>query len=215
MPFVGGDATHAIQEAALDLKEYASGANDTIAIRVCSKEPMPVALSTATASPFIILEYLEHYGFSRDRILFLRSEECLMTNPSVALTEFWALPQGAAPPPSVETIRSSGVRFEVVRTGDTIKNARSYHAALKVFVAKLCAKSDVAGVVVGSYYKHPSRTLEKNLLVAKMMLERSGVPADQFYIRTSPNSGVHEHNESEPNYPNLFIIEMARDSPLK
>jgi len=57
-PFAGGDALHAIQEAALDLKEHASGAEDRVAVRVCSREKMPIALLTATASPFVLQEFL-------------------------------------------------------------------------------------------------------------------------------------------------------------
>src|SRR5438067_273686 len=103
--FTGGDFLHVIEEAALDLKEYASEPGDMAAVRVCSKEPLPLALTIATASPFIMVEYLEHYGLSRERILFLRAEDCSGNNPEIAVTEFWAIPKGATPPTSVESIK--------------------------------------------------------------------------------------------------------------
>jgi hypothetical protein len=211
-PFAGGDFLHVIQEAALDLKEYASEPGDTVAVRVCSKEPMPVALSTATANPFIMLEYLEHYGFSRERILFLRAEDCLGNNSAIAVTEFWAIPKGAAPPPSVESIKSSQARLEVVRTEDTIKSLKSYRAALRQLIAKLRAKPEAAGVVVGSYNENPSPTLDKNLRVARRVWEQSGLSGDRYFVRLIPPSGLRsdDPSEREPKYPDLFVVEVAK-----
>src|SRR6185369_14427076 len=49
-----------------------------IAVRVCSKEPIPFALATAGADPFHIAELLTGgYGYTADRVIFLRSENCL------------------------------------------------------------------------------------------------------------------------------------------
>ncbi len=209
-PFAGGDVMHVIQEAALDLKEHASGAGDMAAIRLCSKEPMPVALSTAAASPFIMLEYLEHHGFSRERVLLLRSEECLGANPAIAITEFWAIPKGATPPPSVESISSSQARLEVVRTEDMIKNAKGYRAALHQLIAKLRAKPEAAGVIVGAYYETPSPALEQNLRKAQRMLERNGLSAERFYVRVKPLLGERPDDEPQPKYPSLFVVEVAK-----
>src|SRR5688572_12483437 len=104
-PFVGGDALHAIQEVALDFKAHATDPGDRVAVRVCSKNKMRRALLQATASPFVLQEYLEHYGFNARRILFLRSEDCRAAgDPSIVVTEFWVIPNGAAPPASVESI---------------------------------------------------------------------------------------------------------------
>jgi hypothetical protein len=211
-PFAGGDIVHVIQEAALDLREYASGADDMVAIRVCSKEPLPVALSISAASPFIILEYLEHYGFSRERVLLMRSESCLGENQTIAVTEFWAIPKGAAPPPSVESIKSSQARLEVVRTEDTIKSANGYRAALRQFIAKLRAKPEATGLVVGSYNENPNPTLEKNLGVARRVLEQSGLSEDRYFVRLTPPTSVRsdEPAKSEPKYPNLFVVKVAK-----
>jgi len=209
-PFAGGDVIHVIQEAALDLKEYASGADDMVAVRVCSKEPLPVALSIAAASPFIMLEYLEHYGFSRERVLLLRSESCLGDNSAIAMTEFWAIPKGAVPPPSVESIKSSQAQLEVVRTEDTIKSAKGYGAALQKLIAKLRAKPESTGVVVGSYYEKPSLALERSLRKAQRALEQNGLSADRFYVRATPLLGERADNDPEPKYPSLFVVEVAK-----
>ena len=49
--FTGGDFLHVIEEAAIDIKEYAGEPGGAAAVRVCTKEPLPVALTTATANP--------------------------------------------------------------------------------------------------------------------------------------------------------------------
>jgi hypothetical protein len=216
--FIGGDVLHVIQEAALDLKEYAGGSGDIAAIRVCSKEALPVALTTATASPFIMLQYLEHYGFSRERILFLRAEDCLDNNPAIAATEFWAVPKGAAPPPSVESIKSSQAGLEIVRTGDTIKSGNDYQVALRQLIARLRAKPEAVGVVVGSYNEKPGPLLQENLNGARRALERSKLSADRYFVcLTAPSGRSEDPSELEPEYPDLFIVEVsnARDSVLR
>jgi len=64
---------------------------------------MPLALSIAAMNPFIVARALNQgYNFSLERILFLRSEDCLGSDPAVAATELWAVPKGAALPPFVE-----------------------------------------------------------------------------------------------------------------
>jgi hypothetical protein len=211
-PFAGGDVMHVIQEAALDLKEYANGSGDMVAIRLCSKEPMPVALSTAAASPFIMLEYLDHYGFSRERILLLRSEDCLGDNPAIAVTEFWAIPKGAGRPQSVESIKSNQARLEVVRTEDTIKSAKGYRVSLRQLIAKLRVKPEAVGVVVGSYNENPSPTLKKNLHVARRVLEQSRLSGGRYFVRLTPPSGMRsdDPSEPEPKYPSLFVVEVAK-----
>src|SRR5438105_4472484 len=97
-----GDFIAVAQEAALDLKSHASGPDDMVAIRICSRSPMPLALSKSGISPFYMLPYLEHYGFTPDRISFLRSEDCLNDDHTITATEFWAVPKGATPPSSSE-----------------------------------------------------------------------------------------------------------------
>jgi hypothetical protein len=176
-----------------------------------------VALSTAAASPFVLLEYLEHYGFSREHILLLRSEDCLGANPAIAVTEFWAIPKGATPPPSVESTRSNEARLEVVRTEDTIKSGKTYRAALRQLIVKLRAKPEAVGVVVDSYYENPSPILEKNLHLARRVMEQSGLSAGRYFVRLMPRSGVRSDHPSEPEtkYPNLFVVEAPSGSTTR
>jgi|SRR5947209_3676528 len=211
-PFAGGDFLHVIQEAALDLKEYA-GAKDRVAIRVCSKEPMPVALVTATASPFIMLEYLEHYGFTQERILYLRSEDCLGNNPAIPITQFWAIPEGASAPSSVESIKSSQAKLDVIRTEDTIKDIADYRAALQEFILKLRSRPGAVGVVIGSYYNSPSFALQERLRESQILLKQNQLTSNRVFVRVAPLTGMRsdELSELEPDYPSLFLIEITKN----
>src|SRR5438876_234858 len=66
-----------------------------IAVRVCSKEPLPFALAIAGADAFHIAELLTGgYGYTAERVIFLRSEDCLSKYPSMTATEIWAIPEG-------------------------------------------------------------------------------------------------------------------------
>lgn len=95
--FSGGDVSHYTQEVALIFGDHKDDPNVLAAIRICSKDPLPLALNTAGANPFLIESYLtDFYDYSRERIIFLRSEDCLGSESAPAITESWLVPKGAA-----------------------------------------------------------------------------------------------------------------------
>lgn len=210
--FLGGDALHAIQEVALDLKAHASGAGDRVAVRVCSKEKLPVALLTATASPFVLREHLKAQGFEAQRILFLRSEDCLARDPSIAVTEFWVVPKGAEPPASVESIRADRAQMEVARAADTIASAKDYSAALRDLISNVSNRPEAVAVVIGSYYKRPSAVLISNVQRARRVLLSDQGQVSRVYVHTAPAGGIRDVNEREPKYPDLFVFTAEPDN---
>lgn len=120
------------------------------AVRICSREPMPLALSTAAMNPFTIARALNQgYNFPHEHILFLRSEDCLGTHAAVAATELWAVPNGAALPTFVESIKSSQARLETVGTKTLLaKGTRNYRSAIKELTAKVRAAPEATGMIV-------------------------------------------------------------------
>lgn len=216
-PFMGGNFADVMQEAAIDIKGHAGGPEDMAAIRICSKEPMPMALVIATASPFIMLEYLEHYDYSRDRILFLRSENCLGAKHGIAVTEFWAIPKGATPPASIEAIKASQVRLDVLRTRDTIKNDGDYNAALLKLSSKLQSNPRAIGVIVGFYYKSPSHLLKMNMRKVQRTLRYSKTQQGRYYshLQKLTGPGTEWPSSSKSKYPDIFIIEVSNDSKFR
>ena len=211
-PFAGGDVLHAIQEVALDFKAQASGAGDRVAVRVCSKEKLPLALLTAAGRPFVLREQLNAQGFESQRILFLRSEDCLAKDPSVVVTEFWVVPKGAEPPASVESIRADQVHVESVKASQQIQGATEYRAALQELLEKVSNRPEAAAVVVGSYYKRPGAVLGRNLQTARRILLAGQGQASRVYVSTAPAPGIHDGYEREPKFPDLFVFTTELDA---
>lgn len=81
----GGSGFDEITEANYELTRRIDTSNDLAVVRICSRESMPLALSIATMNPFTVARALNQgYNFSLERILFLRSEDCLGSDPAVA-----------------------------------------------------------------------------------------------------------------------------------
>lgn len=198
------------QELAIDLGGvYGKNPGDTVAIRLCSKEPLPVALSTSSAAYDYIISILEKsYGYTPDRVLFLRSEDCLGSDRSFAATEFWVIPKDVAPPSSMESVKFSQVQIKSLGMDGLIENARLYKATLQKLPTKLRANPEAVGVVVGYYYRQPSMTMKRNLDEARKALAQSGLPQDRYFVRAAPWTGEQavDPPDLEPKYPRVFII---------
>jgi len=196
------------QELAIDLGgSFAKESSDTIAIRFCSRESLPVALSTSAAAySYVITILQDSYGYTPERVLFLRSEACVGSHAGITATEFWAVPKGAALPGSIETTSAKSVRIDSM----TVKSRRGYQAALKKLQDKLLADSQAVGIVVGSYYKTPSPLMKQRLRVAKEILARSKLPRGRYFVRLVSWTGEYSPGSPEPEYPNLFVVDVAK-----
>jgi hypothetical protein len=189
----------------------AKKASNTVAIRFCSKESLPLALSTAAASPEYLISILtDSYGYTPERILFLRSEDCLAPEPSVTATEFWAIPQSATLPTSIESVKSSQVRVDSLGMEGLIGNVRSYKAALRKLPDKLRAKPEAVGIVLGYYYKQPSRVMKRRIREVQRTLKENGLSEDRYSVRLAPWTGEYGDDDPEPKYPSLFVVEVAK-----
>jgi hypothetical protein len=210
----GGDA---IMEANSDLMHFAGRPDDRVAVRVCSKGPMPLALSIAATDPFLVAKLLkEGYSYSPDRILFLRSEDCLGSDPKIAATELWAIPKGATLPASVESVRSNQVRLESIGVTENtpVRGARNYRAAVQELITKLRARPQAVGLVLGYYYRRPSLLMQRRLRKVRRLLEQSGLSQDRYFVRLAPWNGEYgtDPPDPEPRYASVSIIEVTRDS---
>src|SRR5207237_4861479 len=124
---------------------------------------------------FYMLPYLEHYGFTPDRISFLRSEDCLNDDHTITATEFWAVPKGATPPSSSESIKSCQAQSELVGLESPIKSESVFKATLRQFITKLQARPKAVGIVGGYYYRSPSRVIRQKLREPQICLEQNGI----------------------------------------
>jgi hypothetical protein len=207
--FYKGDFLHANNEAALDLRAWAGGPDDRIAVRICSKEPMPVAVAVASGRPFLLVSNLTNHGYSQERILFLRSDSCLGNDPAIAVTEFWAIPKGASLPPSTESIKSSQIKAESLMN-ERSKNNKSYTIALQKLITLLRAKPEASGVVVGYYNKSPSLVLKRKLQKARSFLKNSRLPGKRYFVRSLPWTGNVDPVDPEPDFPDVIVVEVKK-----
>jgi hypothetical protein len=209
--FYKGDFLHANNEAALDLKAWAGGPDDRVAVRICSKEPMPLALAVASGRPFLLVSNLVNHGYSQERIMFLRSDSCLHNDPAIAATEFWAIPKGASLPSSTESIKSSQVKAESLMNKESEKNNKTYMIALQNLVAVLSTTPEASGIVVGYYNKSPSPKLTRKLRKAQSFLKNSKIPSDRYFVRTLPWTGSSDPGDLEPDVPDVIVVRVRKD----
>lgn len=203
------------QELAIDLGGvYGKNPDDRVAVRLCSNEPLPVALSTSAAAYSYVISILQgSYGYTPERVLILRAKDCLGSDRTIAATEFWVIPKGAAVPTSVESVKFSQVRVESLGTQVLIKNRHTYKDALRKLPTMLRAKPEAVGVVVGYYYNQPSPAMKQRLGEARRVLKNSRLPQDRYSVRVAPWTGEHAENppDAEPNYPSVFVVQISRD----
>jgi hypothetical protein len=182
-----------------------------VAIRVCSKEPIPFALATAGANPFRIAELLsDSYGYSPEQVIFLRSENCLSSkNPSRSITEVWAVPQGAQLPPHDEALTSNQVRLTSLGKEQANRGVRDYKTALQKLIQDLRANPLAVGVIFGYFLERPSSALQRRLREVTRTLEQSGLPRERYLV--SPKAWDDEIStyppDSEPTYPSVFVVD--------
>jgi hypothetical protein len=200
------------QELAIDLGgEYGTHLDDTVVVRLCSKEPLPVALSTSAADYGYAISILQgSYLYTPERILLSRSEGCAGPNPSIAATEFWVIPKGAELPSSLESVEYSHLKMGSLGSRRTRENARGYKETLEELSARLRGSPGAVGVIVGYYYYHPSRLLKQRLGDTRKMLELCGLPEDRYFVRLAPWTGevAIAPRDPEPTYPSVFIVEI-------
>jgi hypothetical protein len=205
------------QELAIDLGGVAgTQPDDSVAIRFCSKESLPKALAFAASPPANVISILEGvYKYTPERILFLRSDDCISSNSAVAATEYWVIHKGGAIPPSIESVKSCQVNLGSLGYRGAI--ARDYRAALRDLPNKLKGNPARFGVVLGYYIKRPSRTLRQRLNEAKQFLEKSGLPQNRYIVSLKQWTGgyVADPPEPETKYPDIAVIEVTEKCERK
>jgi len=185
-----------------------------IAVRVCSKEPLPFALATAGADPFHMAELLTGgYGYTAERVIFLRSEDCLSARePSRPATEIWTIPEGASLPSHVEALKSNQTRLVSLGKRPANRGVRDYRTALQKLLQDLRANPNSFGVVFGYFLERPSPVLQRRLREVKRILEQSGLPSDRYLVRPMgwPDEVSTYPPDSEPQYPSVFVVEVVK-----
>lgn len=206
--FYKGDFLHANNEAAIDLRQIAGKPEDRVAVRICSREPMPLALAIASGRPFLLSSNLANYGYSQERILFLRSNKCDSFDTKIAITEFWAIPKGASLPSFVEVLSASQVQIKEYTATRRSAKTTTYAQQVVELADDLRSNPNTVGIAIGYYYKRPNGRLKQRLQNVAKSLKALGLPANRVYYRLLPWSGTIDSGDKEPEYPSLFSVSL-------
>ena len=208
----------AVMEDTLNFGQYRDQPDTIAVVRVCSKEPTPIAFSVASMNPLTVADWLENvYNFTPERILLLRSEDCQVHRRGAATTELWAIPQGATLPTHVDAIKPCQFPGEYIGVESNEPSPgegdRHYRRSMRELVAKLRANPRAVGVVLGYYLKRPRALMKQRLKEVELFLRRSGVPHDRFSVRVMPWIGGYSISppDPEPENPSMYVVEVTKD----
>jgi hypothetical protein len=200
------------QELAIDLGGiYGNRPDDLMAVRFCSRLPLPRAYAIAASRPSYVNEILMgSYHYTPDRILFLRSDGCIGRDPSVVPTEYWIVPKGADLPPSVESFKLCQIKHNTLGDDEYLSGDPNYKVELPRMARELRANPKAVGFVVGYYIKRPSRGLRGRMLESEKLLARSGLPRSRYMVHMMRWTGEYSIDppEPEPKYPTVFTVAL-------
>jgi hypothetical protein len=213
----------AMMEHTLNFGYYRDQPGTVAAIRVCSREPTPIAFSIAATDVRSAARWLEDvYGFTPDRIRFLRSEDCQIALPGTATTELWGVPSGAKLPSAVEVVEPCQYQTHVIGSGVVVKKKnydgdRNYKESVKQLVIRLREHPTETGLVLGYCFEKPRRSLQKRLEQIKLTMESSGIPQERYWIRMLFWNGGHELpvGDSEPRFPEVFTAYIVEKCSVR
>jgi hypothetical protein len=212
-----GELHHPLSEIHLDIEESAGKPGDMVAMRICTHEPLPIALFIGVVNPvgigesFVQGAITGRLKFAPERVLILRSPDCPVTDAPYVPVEFWGVPRGAVLPSSVESIKLCQVKIEEVGSKEPIKSLRGYRAALKALAGKLSVNPELTGVILGKYNLRTSASLKRALRESGRVLEQAGVARRRFFVRLKPSAQYEpEYGWPEPKFPDIFAVQITQ-----
>ena len=194
---------------------------DTFAIRVCSNEPLRLALPMAAGDPFLAAIKVEKLGVPKSRIYYLRyNKNCVIPRGGFALTEYWVVPRGAEFPEHLEARSAAsllgtqftnwgqiekGDRHEVDNDIQTL-TPQSYAAILDKVVALLKENKNAIAVFEVRYYAHSSSPeLRKRLAETESYVKRNGISSYRIHTKRF-RWGPKSYDRQSDAYPNVFVV---------
>jgi hypothetical protein len=203
------------------LAANAKSPNDRIALRLCSTDSILRAFYAAAVRPDVISLHISSgylvgwYKTSPERTLILRSTDCLGNDPSVVPVELWALPSGAEPPTSSESMRFCQLEREYLALNHLkghrpqLIKRREYESALRKLIAKLRANPKSLSLIQGYFLRGQNPKIERNLKDFQSFMERQNIRQSRYVVRLSQFSGDFYPPTPEPDYPDITLVRLA------
>jgi hypothetical protein len=178
-----------------------------IAIRLCSNERFEIAVAKASSNLMSLADELksEHH-VNTDDISLLLSNSCLPKTTGRTATEFWIIPPTASLPNYNINVNLKNVSINVIREG----NSRS---STEEFIEQLRQKPDSYGVIIGSYFLHPSSIIKRRVQEAVKQTKSYPNLKGRFSIDFVPY-GVIYTGYVEPTKPDFLIVQIFKNSSV-
>ena len=214
----GDDLLNTLYKLSLEVQGSFDPKEDNFAIRVCSNDPLPLALPLASGDPFLTTIKLEKAGVPKARIYYLRqNKNCSLAANGYAPTEYWLVPKGAQFPDHVEARSASnllGYQFthhDQLEKGDRHEideiqtlTPKSYAEVLEKVVALLKENKNAIAVIQVFYYtRSPSAELNKRVNETRRYLTSNGIA--QYRIHTK-RMNWGPYSSSPEKYPDIFVV---------
>ena len=192
-------------EAFIDLS--ASGPRGIAAFRICTGEPLPVALFMAR-EPWLLASTMLEWDpeFTADRILILRSSVCTRAVLRAQI-ETWGVPPGAEAPPFEDGVRLSDLRV-IDAWAKRPRTEATYRLALAES-AEAVRSSAASYLVVRGYFWRDSAAMRANLARAQALIAEQC--PNRGYVRLMRS--MNDRWGSEPGrrtYPDIYIVHLDK-----
>ncbi|HEX7316774.1 MAG TPA: hypothetical protein VF297_22930 [Pyrinomonadaceae bacterium] len=218
----GGDVLNGIYKLGLELGPTVKP-GDAVAIRVCSADPMPVALAAAMGDPFQTALKLTQVGVPRASIYYLRQErDCPLVRDNYARTEYWFVPAEAGLPEFAEARRASAVSgYQLTRADRLLPDdvtdvgaqgldkltPQSYAAVLEKAAALLRDnKSAVVVIQVPYYSRMQTPELTRRVRETRAYLSGRQVAAHRVYVKRVFAGDRAVTPEDKLLYPDITVV---------
>ncbi len=217
----GEDVLNEIDKLELVVKSDFDLKEDTIAVRVCSDDPLPVALSMAQGLPFVTTVKLEKLGIPKSRIYYLRqSRGCRVWPNNYALTEYWLIPRNAEFPEFDEAVEASCLSGYQLTNGDSLTKEewfeidtleqvtpQSYDLVLDKVLNQLKQNKSAVTIIRVPYYRlSPTAELKARLRHTLDYLKVNGIASHRVYVRRIYDGSRPPFHGDEPKYPDIFVV---------
>ncbi len=211
--YESGVGYYQLTEDAFRIAGLKSSDRDVIAVRLCSSEPLLLALAKGLHAPFTIADaFVNRYAYVPEKVLFIRSGDCPSSKPSATpAVEVWTVPKGAALPPRIETLTFNQINLVSLGKIPANRGVRDYRVAVRKLVERLKERPESVGVVVGYYLDRPSGLLRRRLKEVGAFLKHSGLAPNRYIVRQQAwDDEVSTYPpDTEPQYPDVFLVEMT------
>lgn len=191
----------------------------SFAIKLCSQLPFAKSFLTSIINPRRIVFDLTHRPtiakISEDKITIVNSSKCTKKNVNRTVVELWWFKDKSPFIEKSESLKPCQIKYLMDKAKNDFKNDAEYRESLKLLGKefRLASKnSEVAGEILGTYYRKVSPLLKKKLAFAKKLFAneiRDGMITVSLHKITLPDGSIIKRKE--PNFPSISALQILKD----